>query len=417
MTKRHVRRSHPASWILDELSIIQGPFVASMREAGYRAATARLYQFSLERVARWLARRRRSICSVSAEDVPVILRQFFLRRLRCRTQSRHRAALHAWLWYRGLPRERWGEFRHAQWRSWLDEYDRFLTTNRGLSISTRTYRRRYARLFLAASFGRGPAHWDRLTSRDVWRFSECFAAKVKPSSANVMLGSLKSLLRYAHLRGVCGPELVEAVPKVANYGREQPPCTLIEQDRRRLINLPSEDRPADMRDRAMLLCMLEAGLRASDVAQLMLRDFNLKDRTLNVFSSKTGDRRWIPVPAHVADAIAEYIQTARPTGISDRLFLRIHPPSSRPTTPSVVRCAVRRAYSRCGFPSAWTGTHRLRHTFATRLYARGATLVEISGLLGHRCLDSSTRYTHIDLTGLRTLAQPWPMATPSSVQH
>jgi site-specific recombinase XerD len=388
-----------------------------MRQAGYPAATARLYQLSLERVAMWLSRRGRGICSMVAEDVPVILRQFFLRRWRCRTKSRHRAALHAWLQFRGLRRERPDEFRCAQWRPWFDEYDRFLTSNRGLSVNTRIYRRRYARLFLAASFGRGPAHWDRLTSRDVWRFSECFVAKVKPSSANIMLGSLKSLLRYAHLRGVCGPELVEAVPKVANYGWEQPPCTLTEQDRRRLIDLPPEDRPADMRDRAMLLCMLEAGLRASDVAQLVLQDFDPKKRALNVFSSKTGDRRWIPVPSPVADAIAKYIQTARATGISDRLFLRIHPPLSQPIAPSVVRCAVRRAYSRCGFPSEWTGTHRLRHTFATRLYARGATLPEISGLLGHRCPESSVRYTHTDLTSLRSLAQPWPMPTQGPMQR
>lgn len=303
------------------------------------------------------------------------------------------------------------ESRYAQWRSWVDEYDRFLTSNRGLSISTRIYRRRYAKLFLSASFGRGPANWNRLTPPDIWRFSERFAAGVKPSSANIMLGALKSLLRYAHLRGVCGPELAAAVPKVANYGWERPPIALTEQERRRLIDLPPENRPADIRDRAMLLCMLELGLRASDVAQLRINDFDDKERALNVFSSKTGERRWIPVPGLLAEAIAKYIQKARQTGMSDQLFLRIHPPMSRPTTPAVIRCAARRAYARCGFPRAWTGTHRLRHTFATRLYARGATLVEISDLLGHRCLESSMRYAHTDLISLRTLAQPWPIGT------
>jgi integrase len=346
---------------------------------------------------------------LSGKDVPVILRVFFLRQFGCRTKTRHRAALHAWLHFRGLPRGYPDERRCARWQSFVDGYDRFLASDRGLSVNTRIYRRRYGKLFLVASFGRGPANWGRLFPQDVWRFAESFATRVKPSSANIMLGAIKSLLRYAHLRGVCGPELAEAVPKVANYGWEQPPSTLTEQERRRLINLTPENRDADVRDRAMLLCMLELGLRASDVAQLRLNDFKEKERALNVFSSKTGERRWIPMPARVAEAIAMYIGRTRPTGVSDQLFMRIHPPMSRPATPAVIRCAARRAYTRCGFPSGWTGTHRLRHTFATRLYARGASLGEISGLLGHRCLDSSARYAHTDIVSLRSLTQPWPI--------
>jgi integrase/recombinase XerD len=380
-----------------------------MERSGYPTATVRLYQLSLERVAVWLSQRHNSVGRLTGDDVPAILREFFLHLLGCRTKTRHRAALHAWLRFLGLPRAFPDESRSAQWRPWVDEYDQFLASNRGLAINTRIYRRRYAKLFLSACFGRGRASWARLTAQDVWRFAERFAAGVKPGSANIMLGALKSLLRYAHLRGVCGPGLVQAVPKVANYGWARLPTVFTERERRRLIDLPPESRRADLRDRAMLLCMLELGLRASDVAQLRLGYFDEKQCALKVFSPKTGEARWLPVPVSVARAIAAYIKRARPTGSGDQLFLRIHPPVFLPATPAVIRCAARRAYARCGFPPAWTGTHRLRHTFATRLYARGASLVEIGGLLGHRCIDSSTRYAHTDLEILRGLAQPWPL--------
>lgn len=409
MAKKLARRRRFPPQLFDDLSIIRGPFAAWMLRSGYPSTTARVYQLSLERVAVWLSHRSRSVCGLTGDDVQPILGEFFLRLLGCRTKTRPRAALHAWLHFRGLPRAFLDESRSAAWRSWVEEYDRFLADNRGLSVNTRIYRRRYAKLFLRACFGNGEASWARLTPQDVWRFAERFAVGVKPSSANIMLGALKSLLRYAHLRGVCSPGLIQAVPKVANYGWARAPAVLSERERRRLIGLPPESRPADLRDRAMLLCMLELGLRASDVAQLRLGDFDAKQCALRVFSPKTGEARWLPVPLRVANAIVTYIQEARPASSRDQLFLRIHPPVFLPATPAVIRCAARRAYARCGFPSAWTGTHRLRHTFATRLYARGASLVEIGGLLGHRCIDSSTRYAHTDLESLRRLAQPWPL--------
>ena len=83
-------------------------------------------------------------------------------------------------------------------------------------------------------------------------------------------------------------------------------------------------------------------------------------------------------------------------------------PSNRPVTTTVVRLALHRAYQRCGFPRDWCGTHRLRRTFATRLYARGINLKQIADLLGHRHLTTTTRYAQTDLTGLRAVAQPWP---------
>lgn len=378
-----------------------------MTSSGYPGSTVRLYELSLERAAGWLCLQKRGMMLITAEDVPVILREFFLRLEHCRTKTRHRAALHAWLRFRGLPRTPAKPTGTAEWHAWLKAYDRFLADDVGLRVSTRVYRDRYARLFLSACFGRGRVRWHRVRPSDIWRWVERFAIHVKPSSAGVMLTSLRSLLRFACLRGDCGPELALSVPQVANYGSERAPVVLSDEQRRRLLALPPEERRADSRDRAMLLCMLELGLRASDVAQLRLDDFSEHEGTLRVVSPKTGRDRRVPLPANVRTAMERYVRE-RPYDVSGSLFLRIHPPLSAPTTPAIVRTAIRRAYARCGFPVSWTGTHRLRHTFASRLYARGLSLFEIGNLLGHGCIESSARYAHTDVEALRSLAQPWP---------
>ena len=69
---------------------------------------------------------------------------------------------------------------------------------------------------------------------------------------------------------------------------------------------------------------------------------------------------------------------------------------------------VRLAYRHCGFPPGWSGTHRLRHTFASRLHQHGVDMKPIADLLGHRRLDSTNIYTQVDLEALRRMAKPWP---------
>ena len=62
--------------------------------------------------------------------------------------------------------------------------------------------------------------------------------------------------------------------------------------------------------------------------------------------------------------------------------------------------------------TAWTGTHVLRHTAATRLHRRGASLKEVADLLGHRSLDTTAIYTKVDLPALAAVALPWPEGQP-----
>ena len=50
-----------------------------------------------------------------------------------------------------------------------------------------------------------------------------------------------------------------------------------------------------------------------------------------------------------------------------------------------------------------------RHSLATNLVRSGASLEEISDLLRHRSRASTMIYAKLDLDGLRSVAQPWPV--------
>ena len=158
----------------------------------------------------------------------------------------------------------------------------------------------------------------------------------------------------------------------------------------------------------MTLCMLDLGLRSAEVACLRLEDLDLNHNRLTVPPIKGGAGRELPLPRRLADAIQKYI-AHRPPSSSDQLFLRMSSLVGQPVSALTVQSAMSRAYRRAGLPRTWHGSHRLRHTFASRLFASGASLKEIADVLGHRRLDSANRYTGVDLISLRKVALPWPI--------
>ena len=58
------------------------------------------------------------------------------------------------------------------------------------------------------------------------------------------------------------------------------------------------------------------------------------------------------------------------------------------------------------------GTHRLRHAFATRLHARGASLKEVADVLGHQNFDTTAIYARVNLPQLAKVALRWPGVLP-----
>jgi site-specific recombinase XerD len=53
----------------------------------------------------------------------------------------------------------------------------------------------------------------------------------------------------------------------------------------------------------------------------------------------------------------------------------------------------------------------LRHSLATTMLRRGASLAEIGQLLGHQLPQTTEIYAKVDACALAELAQPWPGAT------
>jgi site-specific recombinase XerD len=115
----------------------------------------------------------------------------------------------------------------------------------------------------------------------------------------------------------------------------------------------------------------------------------------------------LPLPADAGAAVARYLYEVRPPCATRRVFVRMMAPYHE-LEQSAVCCVVRRALARAGLNPQCKGAHLLRHSLASNLLRRGASLNEIGQLLRHRQPTTTQIYAKVDIQALRGIALPWP---------
>jgi site-specific recombinase XerD len=392
-----------------DLETINGRFRSFMLERRYAECTTHRYQRMLVDYAHWLAVRGRQLTELQFKDVPHIVRYHSVGR--CPTcREERRAGLNVWLQFIGRVR---AVDTPPPWQGWLDDHLRFLADHKGHVAATLETHRLVVSGYLAWQFGRRSADWSRVSPRDIIAYTRALAAGgLRRTTLKSRLSSFRQFLRFLVIRGVGSPALVEAVPSVSTHGQSPArPTVLTEEQRRRLLRSFPRCTPVGRRNYAMTICMIDLGLRISEVVALRLDSVDEKEHLLTVPAVKTGRGRTLPLPRRVEAALVSYIQKGRPKSDCAQLFLS--DPMRRGTALSVgaARQHVIRAFRQCGFPVSWGGVHRLRHTFASRLHSHGADLKQIADLLGHREIETTNLYAQVDVRDLRALVQPWPLAS------
>jgi len=118
----------------------------------------------------------------------------------------------------------------------------------------------------------------------------------------------------------------------------------------------------------------------------------------------------MPLPNDVGEAIVNYIKNGR-VGDSRSLFVSDRAPHQAFKDAQNINSVLNRALKRSGLeqPQKYIGAHLLRHSLATALLGKGASLEEISHVLRHRSRATTTIYAKCDTSALRSIAQTWPV--------
>lgn len=286
----------------------------------------------------------------------------------------------------------------------LADYRRYLLVERRLSEHTvfDAYGPA-ARLFLAGRETVDGLDLQRLTAADVSSFLVRECPRRSVSGARDLVCALRSLLRYLHLAGVIDAPLVWAVSSVADLRDRTRPRGLAPGVVKKLLASCDRRTLVGRRDYAILLLLSRLGLRAGEVAAIGLDDIDWRAGLLLV-RGKGSRQDVLPLPVDVGEAVVAYLRR-RPRCDCRVLFLGVTAPR-RELDRSTVGWVVRSACDRVGLPRV--GAHRLRHTAATEMLRKGASLAEIGEVLRHREIKTTAVYAKVDRKALRALARPWP---------
>jgi len=141
---------------------------------------------------------------------------------------------------------------------------------------------------------------------------------------------------------------------------------------------------ADAKTALMIRICFETGLRVSELANLRL--INFSNCRIN-FIGKGNKPREVYISAGTFRAMQQYVAQNQ---ITDYLWAT--PPSVLPPTSNGVRKRLRRPFFKAGFTDFYP--HSLRHSFATDLQFRGASVEEIREMVGHESIATTERYLH-----------------------
>lgn len=292
------------------------------------------------------------------------------------------------------------------WGELLEDYRVHLVSARGLAASTVS---RYVSV-AGALLARFAEHTDDadlgwLTGRHAVEFVAAESPRLCPGSAKDLVTSLRSFLRFLYAAGLTPWELAAMLPAVAVWGGGSLPKALEPDQVRALLDSCDPCSRTGLRDLAVLKMLARLGLRAGEVARLVLDDFDWQHGEV-VVTGKGGRVERMPVPVDVGEAITGYLHDGRPRVECRSVFLRVCAPTVG-LGPVGVSGVVMRACERAGVPAC--GAHRLRHSAATAMLRSGGSLSEVGQVLRHRSGPATTSiYAKVDRVSLRPVAQPWP---------
>jgi integrase/recombinase XerD len=279
----------------------------------------------------------------------------------------------------------------------------------GLSSKTcRNHDRHVARFLEAVPICRA-GELVKLTPVDLTDYLTARGADYEPASLRLVAGSLRQFLRFAQQQGWTSKPLSLAIPQIACRTHHDLPAFLSEQELSLLLKSWDPSTGQGQRDLAIGLCLARLGMRAGEVARLLLEDLNWREGILRLNQSKNGNPAELPLLREVGESIATYLRVGRPACSYRQVFV-LHQPV-RPMSSHAISYVIQRALRRCEFEVPRPGAHLLRHTIASHLVQNGASLKEVADLLRHRHLNSAAVYAHVDVAHLRSVAQPWPKET------
>ena len=382
-------------------------YANELARLGYAPASVRLQLKLLADLSEWLPKQGMAAANLISSDL-----SRFLDDRRSAGHSRYASSkamqpILDYLQRLGVVAKHLDEEAPGQVEEMLGRFWRYLTVERTLAPVTARAYLDMVRPFVRSRLGADNAArgLESLSAADVIAFVTAHCPRLSRGAAKLTVTALRSFLGFLHLEGVIAVSVSSAVPSVAGRRLVALPKGLAYDQVQCLLASCDSHTRRGCRDVAILTMLVRLGMRAGEVAKLQLDDIDWRAGEIIVRGKGNSIER-LPLPPDVGEAVAEYLQSARPPSAQGRtVFVRIKAPH-RQLTSGGVSNVVADAGHKAGLGRIHA--HRLRHTAAMQMLRAGASLPEVGQLLRHRSALTTAIYAKVDRETLRMIARAWP---------
>lgn len=149
----------------------------------------------------------------------------------------------------------------------------------------------------------------------------------------------------------------------------------------------SHSLPHTERNRAILLLLLDTGMRASELCDLRIHQVDTRNRRVKVFG-KGSKERMLPFSSRTGQALWRYLALRGEEDANSPLFVT---GEGRPMDRDQLLKAVVRIGERAGVVGT-INVHRFRHTFAINYLRNGGDSFSLQMMLGHTTMEMVQTY-------------------------
>jgi integrase len=242
----------------------------------------------------------------------------------------------------------------------------------------------------------------RLTGPMIARYEQQRVAEVTAYTVANELGVLRHMLRLAGRWGY-----LEKVPSMDLPKRPRGRERYLDADEiERLLAASAESTSKNPYLRAIVTIAVNTGMRRGEILGLEWERVNLSTSAITISRTKNDKPRGVPINRAVYDAlVALEPEPERRVGL---LFTKRRNGKAWGQVRTAFESALRRAKI-TGFRF-----HDLRHTAASHLVMRGASLQDVKEILGHADIRTTLRYAHLSPAHLRSAVDRLDGLTPAT---
>jgi integrase/recombinase XerD len=204
---------------------------------------------------------------------------------------------------------------------------------------------------------------------------------LKIVSVNNRLGSLYAFLRYLIEQDLADAELLQR--KIKLKVPDALPRAMDPQDVKCLLAVLD-----GVRNRAMILLLLRAGMRIGELLNTKLVDVHLADKKILIYEGEKNRKgRAVCISEDACQALDGWLQKRNPQ--KEYLF---YSQGRQRMSYNNVRVIFKKYLKQAGLEHKDYSLHCLRHTFATELLNAGMRIECLQQLLGHSSIEMTLRY-------------------------